>query len=81
MSKDIFVNFIADYFKYCITCGEFFDELKYTNFIPVQLKERKVCDKRNYRPVSILANISKIYEKFVHNQLSKKYFDKLLCIS
>ena len=35
------------------------------------------CNKANYRPVSIVTNISKIYEKLLYNQLSK-YFDSLL---
>ena len=40
-------------------------------------KKNKKRDKTNYRPVSIVTNISKIYEKLTYNQLSK-YFDNLL---
>ena len=76
MNKDIFANFISDHFNYCIAYGEFPDELKYTDVIPVHKKNEK-CDKTNYRPVSILTNISKIYVKLLYNQLSK-YFDSLL---
>ena len=35
------------------------------------------CNKTSYRPVSILTNISKIYEILLYDQLSK-YFDSLL---
>ena len=44
--------------------------------IPVH-KNNEKCNKINYRPVSILTNISKIYEKFMYGQLLK-YFDSLL---
>ena len=76
MNKDIFANFITDHFNYCIAYGEFPDELKHADVIPVHKKNEK-CDKTNYRPVTILTNISKIYEKLMYNQLSK-YFDSLL---
>ena len=42
--------------------GKFPDELKHADVIPVHKKNEK-CNKTNYRPVSILINISKIYEK------------------
>ena len=76
INKDIFANFITDHFNYCIANGEFPDELKHTDVIPVHKKNEK-CNKTNYRPVSILTNISKIYEKLLYDQLSK-YFDSLL---
>ena len=34
-------------------------------------------DKNNYRPISILPNLSKIFEKCIYNQLSV-FFDKVL---
>ena len=76
INKDIFANFITDHFNYCIANGEFPDELKHADVIPVHKKNEK-CNKTNYRPVSILTNISKIYEKLLYDQLSK-YFDSLL---
>ena len=77
MNKDVFANFITDHFNYCFGYGEFGQrELKRTDVILVQKKNAKF-NKTNYGPVSILTNISKIYEKLLYNQLSK-YFDSLL---
>ena len=56
MNKDIFAKFIMDHFNYCITYGEFPDELKHFNVTLVQKKNEK-CDKTNYRPAKILSNI------------------------
>ena len=64
MNKDIFANFITDHFNYCIAYGEFPDELKHADVIPAHKKNEK-CHKTNYRPVSVLTNISKIYEKLL----------------
>ena len=40
-------------------------------------KKKEKKDKTNYRPVSVLPNLSKIYEKLIYNQLYD-YFDKIL---
>ena len=40
-------------------------------------KKTEKKDKPNYRPVSVLPNLSKIYEKLIYNQLYD-YFDKIL---
>ena len=69
-------NFLTDHFNYCISYGKFPDELKHTDAIPVNKKNEK-CDKTNHRPVNILTNIFKIYDKLLYDQLSK-YFDSLL---
>ena len=72
MNKYIFANFIRDQLNYCIAHGEFPDELKHADVIPVHKKNEK-RNKTNYRPVSILTNISKIYDKLLYNQLSKDF--------
>ena len=76
INQDIFANFITDYFNYYIVSGEFPDELKHADIIPVHKKNEK-CNKKNYRPVSVLTSISKIYEKSLYDQLST-YFGSLL---
>ena len=45
MNKDIFANFVTDHFNYCITYGEFPDELKHTDVISVHIKNEKCNDK------------------------------------
>ena len=76
INKDIFANFITNQFNDCIAYRDFPDELKHADVIPVHKKNKK-CNKTNYRPVSILTNISKIYEKLLYKQFPK-YFDSLL---
>ena len=46
------------------------------DIVPVFKKNNK-CEKDNYRPVSILSNLSKICEKQTYNQLYD-YFDNIL---
>ena len=68
MNADIFANFICLYFNYCIDIGEFPQVFKHTDITLVHMKKEK-SDKTNYRPVSILPNLSKIYKKLIYNQL------------
>ena len=79
MNSDISANFISLHFNYCIDTGEFPQEFKNADIIPVHKKNEK-SDKTNYRPVSILPKLSKIYEKLIYDQLYD-YFDKILLLS
>ena len=65
LNADIFGNFISKIFNYCLEKGEFPCVLKHADVIPVHQKEIK-SDKVNYRPVIILPNLSKIYEKLMY---------------
>ena len=56
--------------------GVFPDELKQADIKPIYNKESKY-EKENYRSVSILPNLSKIFERCMYDQL-KDHFDKLL---
>ena len=47
--------------------------MKHADIVPVYNE----CEKGNYRPVSILSNLSKIYEKLMYDQLYE-YFDNTL---
>ena len=56
--------------------GTFPDSLKTANITPVFKKDSRT-DKTNYRPVSVLPNLSKIYERLIYNQISN-YFENIL---
>ena len=50
--------------------------LKYADVVPVPKKKEKAVE-ANYRLVSILPNISKIYEKLMYQQLYD-HFDHMI---
>ena len=76
LNCDIFSNLICKHFNCCIDKGEFPNDLKHADIVPIYKKNNK-CKKENYRPVSVLSNLSKIYEKLMYNQLYE-YFDNIV---
>ena len=77
ISEIIYNNFNSNVIDNCI----FSDHLKTANVTPIFKKDSRT-DKKNYRPVSILPNLSKIYERLIYNQLSKFFecnLSKLQC--
>ena len=56
--------------------GVFPGELKHVDIKPIYKKKSR-NEKENYRPVSILPNFSKIFERCMYDQL-RDYFDKTL---
>ena len=62
--SDFFTDFLYNNFNSCLESGMFPDELKLTEVVPVYRKNEKK-DKSNYRPISILSNMSKIYERCI----------------
>ena len=75
MNEDIFSRLIFQNFNQSLVNGEFPHCLKQAEVIPVFKKEEKL-DKSNYRPVSILPVISKIYERLMYGQIYE-YFDQI----
>ena len=64
-----------------IETGYFADSLKLANVAPV-FKKEDPFDKSNYKPVSILPLLSKLYEKVIYNQLSyysESFLNNILC--
>ena len=61
--------------------GIFPEELKCAEVVPV-FKKGDHMDKVNYRPISLLSSVSKIYERLIYEQLSRyfeSYFSHILC--
>ena len=73
---DFFANYIFGNFNYCLEVGDFPCAFKHADVVPVRKKKEKI-DKANYRSVSILPNLSKIYEKLMYQQLYD-HFDSIL---
>lgn len=64
---------LAFIFSKCLEFGYFADALKVSKVIPIYKKGDKHMPK-NYRPVSIVPILSKVFEALMHNQLSS-YFE------
>ena len=62
--------------NYILKNGKFPDSLQNANITPFHKKDDPT-DKVNYRPVSVLPLLSKIFEKVIYNQLGK-YMDLFL---
>ena len=76
-NPDIFSNFFQANLNNTTETYTFPEQLKYADVKPIFKKDSRT-DKKNYRPIKILPNVSKIYERFLNNQL-EEYFQALLC--
>ena len=75
-NDEFFARFFHENFNLCIDVDIFPSDLKIADVTPAYKKKSKYS-KDNYRPVIILSNISKIYERCIYDQI-EKYFDDIL---
>ena len=73
---EIFAEFIESNFSYNIEEAEFPDMLKMADIKPIYKKISR-NEKGNYRPVSVLPNLSKVYERILFEQISS-FFENIL---
>ena len=81
IAANICVPYLTSCFNNCVEDGIFPDRLKLADIIPV-FKKGSSTDKVNYRPISLLPVVSKIFERLIVNQLNVHFepqFSKLLC--
>ena len=76
-NSDICAPILTNIFNSCISNGVFPDKLKLADITPI-FKSVDSMAKKNYRPVSILNSVSKLFEKLIQKQLNP-FFDKKLC--
>ena len=79
-NANIFADFLHASFNEFVKT-EFPSVLKQANITPVYKKEEREC-KNNYRPVSILSNVSEIFERIMFRQISNymdSFFSKYQC--
>ena len=75
-NNDLFSRFLATNFNICLENGYFPTDLKSADITPAHKKDSK-HNTSNYRPISILPNLSKIMEKCMYTQFND-YFENLL---
>ena len=75
-NKDLFSHFIYYNFNNSLFSSNFPSNLKAAD-IPPAYKKKDKSDIENYRPISILPTLSKIYERCMYDQMYK-YFDQIL---
>ena len=80
-NKDFFAAYIAKYFNDSLKSAKFPNCLKSASITPV-FKKNTCKSTNNYRPVSVLPVISKMFERIICNQLSAFFediFSKFQC--
>ena len=69
IKKKLFAIFITENFILCLNKGEFAEILKIAEVALIYKKANRV-EKENYKPIRVLPNISKIYERILPNQMN-----------
>ena len=75
-----FADFLSKNFSSCLEIGSFHEDLKCAKVVPIYKKNDKK-DKSNYRPISLISNISKVYERCIQEQLDENSSDLLSLVS
>ena len=65
---DIVSYFLYHNFNDSLSCSTFPTCIKYAEVTPIHKNDDKT-DKENYRPINILFNLSKVYERLMYNQI------------
>ena len=75
-NADIFANFLYFNYNKAVSDWEFPKSFKNENVLPIYKKDSNL-EEKNYCPIGILPNLSKIYKRIMHSQISA-YFNKIL---
>ena len=71
----LFSKYITASINRYITGGNFVNAFKKAEVRPIYKKDGRT-EKSNYRPISVLSNVFKIYERYMYEQMYS-YFDKI----
>ena len=72
----VYLPFLTKATNHAITENTFPDQLKKSEVIPLHKKEDPL-KKENYRPVSLLPHVSKVFERIIYKQINIYMQDKL----
>ena len=76
LTVDIYLPFITNSINLSIEKGCFPEELKLAEVNPI-FKKKDDLDKENYRPVNVLPQVSKVFERIMYHQINDYMKDKL----
>ena len=76
VTSKVCVSHLTDCINSAIMEGNFPDELKLGDIVPAFKTDDKT-DKTNYRPITLLAVFSKIYERLLIEQINNYIYDKI----
>ena len=79
-SVDTYLPIVTDIVNSSIRNGTYSEQLKLAEVIPL-FKKTDPFDKVNYRPLSLMSYVSKVYERIIFNQIStyfEPYFSSFL---
>ncbi len=85
MTKEVFIELLLVIINQTINTGTFPDKLKIAKVTPVYKKDDQT-QFTNYRPISLLPVISKIFERIIYNQvynffITEKFFMQVSTVS
>ena len=81
LAVDEYVYALTDCFNEALNSNSFPDELKMADIIPIH-KKGPTTDKCNYRPISLLPTLSKVFERLIAKQVGsymEPHLSKFLC--
>ena len=73
---DTYLSILTKFINSSIEQNEFPNELKLADVIPIY-KKKDPLNKENYRPVSLLSHMSKVFERLLHKQIETFMSNKL----
>ena len=76
VTLDIHLPLITKFINLSFENGCFPDDLKLSEVGPI-FKKNNDLEKENYRPVSVLFNVSKVFERIIYSQIDAFMQDKL----
>ena len=72
----IFAEHLSDIINLSFCTGIYIDKLKISRIVPIYKEKGDKLATKNYRPISLLPNINKIFEKMMHTRLYDFLEDK-----
>ena len=65
------VELLSNVFNACVTRSYFPEPWKIAKILPIHKKDKPKSDPSSYRPISLLSNIGKVFERLVLDRLNK----------